>query len=189
MAQIFELHERLRSTNRPTPPRLMPSWKARRVWTDRRVTIYVVALALVLLLALVELARAGGPQYVAGISYFDSGLAGQPITWANGAVNYYTDQGRLSSVLAGPDADALVADAFSQWTSIPTAAVSATRAGQLAEDVSGTNVYRNSDGTITMPADILPSAIGTPVGVVYDVDGAVTSALLGQGAGDSSECF
>jgi hypothetical protein len=83
----------------------------------------------------------------------------------------------------------LVADAFSQWTSIPTVAVLATRAGQLAEDVSGANVYRNSDGTITMPADILPTATGTPVGIVYDVDGTVTDALLGQGAGDPSECF
>jgi hypothetical protein len=83
----------------------------------------------------------------------------------------------------------LVADAFSQWTSISTAAVTATRAGQLAEDVSGTNVYRNSDGTITMPADIMPLASGTPVGIVYDVDGTVTDALLGQGAGDASECF
>jgi hypothetical protein len=29
MAQIFEFHERLRSTNRPTAPRLTPSWKAK----------------------------------------------------------------------------------------------------------------------------------------------------------------
>ncbi len=143
---------------------------------------------LALLLSL-QPARAGGPRYIAGVSYFDQGTAGVPLSWAQGAINYYTDQGSLSATVSGPQADTLVADAFSQWTSIPTAAVSATRAGQLAEDVSGANVYRNSDNSITMPDDVLPTAVGTPVGIVYDVDGAVTSALLGQGAGDPSECF
>jgi hypothetical protein len=144
---------------------------------------------LALLLTFLQLAQAGGPRYIAGISYFNQGTAGTPLTWAQGAVNYYTDQGSLSPTVSGPQGDALVADAFSQWTSIATAAVTATRAGQLAEDVSGANVYRNPDGTLTMPADIMPTAIGTPVGIVYDVDGTVTDALLGQGAGDPSECF
>ncbi len=147
------------------------------------------ATVLVLLVALFQTAWAGGPRYIAGVSYFDQGTAGTPLTWAQGLVNYYTDQGNLSPTVSEPQADALVADAFSQWTSVSTAAVSATRAGQLAEDVSGENVYRNSDGSISMPADILPTATGTPVGIVYDVDGTVTDALLGQGAGDPSECF
>jgi hypothetical protein len=142
-----------------------------------------------IVLAMMQTAQAGGPRYIAGISYFNQGTAGTPLTWAQGAVNYYTDQGSLSPTVSGPQGDALVADAFSQWTSIPTVAVTATHAGQLAEDVNGTNVYRNSDGSITMPADIMPTATGTPVGVVYDVDGTVTDALLGQGAGDSSQCF
>jgi hypothetical protein len=62
-------------------------------------------------------------------------------------------------------------------------------AGQLAEDVNGSNVFVNGDGTIAMPADIMPTAIATPVGIVYDSDGSVTNALLGQGAGDSINCF
>jgi hypothetical protein len=143
----------------------------------------------VLLLAFIQCARAGGPRYIAGISYFNQGTAGVPLTWAQGAVNYYTDQGSLSPTVSGPQGDALVADAFSQWTSISTAAVTVTHAGLLAEDVSGANVYRNADGTITMPSDITPTATGTPVGIVYDADGTVTDALLGQGAGDASECF
>jgi IPT/TIG domain len=150
---------------------------------------FAVAAIFLAVLTLLQLARAGGPRYVAGVSYFNQGTAGTPLTWAQGAVNYYTDQGSLSPNVSGPQGDALVADAFSQWTSISTAAITVTHAGQLAEDVSGANVYRNSDGTITMPADIMPSATGTPVGVVYDVDGTVTDALLGQGAGDPSECF
>jgi hypothetical protein len=64
----------------------------RRSWKSYATAIYVAVLALVLLLA-VEFARAGGPQYVAGISYFDARLAGQPVTWAGGTVPYYTDQG------------------------------------------------------------------------------------------------
>jgi hypothetical protein len=132
-------------------------------------------------------ARAGGPKYVAGAG--NPATMGVPLTWAQGNINYYTDQGDLSPILPGPSADALVVDAFSQWTAIATAAVAATRAGQLAEDVSGANVFVNPDGTITMPTDILPSATGMPVGIVYDADGTVTDALLGEGAGGTSECF
>jgi len=142
-----------------------------------------------LILLLVRIAQAGGPKYVAGASYFNQGTMGMPLTWSDGTVTYYTDQGDLSSSFPGPSADALVADAFSQWTSISTAALAAVRGGQLAEDVSGANVYGNPDGTFTMPADILPSATGTPVGIVYDEDGSVTNAFLGQGAGDASECL
>ena len=146
-----------------------------------------VAGAILFLIALVEIARAGGPQYVAGVSYFDNGLAGKPVTWANGTITYYTDLGNLSPLLTGTDADAFVADAFSRWTSISTAAVSAARGGQLAEDVSGANVLFNADRTISMPIDIQPSATNRPVAIVYDADGAVTDALIGTGA--STDCF
>lgn len=141
-----------------------------------------------LLIMLVPAARAGGPRYVAGSTYFDSSVKGTPLTWAAGNVTYYTDQGDLSSILPGPAADAFVADAFTRWTSIATAALSATRAGQLAEDVSAANVTVTATG-ITSPTDILPSAISFPVAIVYDADGAVTNALLGQGAGDPNACF
>lgn len=159
-------------------------------WTPVRLNVASLLARVVLpLLALMQPAHAGGPRYVAGISYFNQGTAGLPLTWAQGAVNYYTDQGPLSATVSGPQGDVLVADAFSQWTSIVNVAFVATHAGQLAEDVNGSNVYRNSDGTLTMPADIMPTAVGTPVGIVYDADGTVTDAFLGQGAGDSSQCF
>jgi hypothetical protein len=131
---------------------------------------------------------AGGPHTIAGTSYFDPGVKGTALTWNQGAVSYYTDRGNLSPALPAASADAFVADAFARWTSISTAAVSATRAGQLAEDVNGANVTAGG-GTITLPADILPVAKNFPVAVVYDVDGAVTDALLGQGAGGASSCF
>jgi len=145
------------------------------------------AVAIVLLCAV--LARAGGPKYVAGSSYFDPSTMGQPITWSLGVVNYYTDQGDLSPILPNAAANLFVASAFTQWTSVSTAALTAVDAGQLAEDVNGANIAINSNGTVTAPADITPSATQSPVGVVYDFDGSVTDALLGAGAGDPSQCF
>lgn len=146
-----------------------------------------LAVAIVFLSAL--LSRAGGPKCVAGTSYFDSSMTGQPLVWPQGAIPYYVDQGDLSPILPNASANALVADAFSQWTSVPTAALAATSGGQLAEDVNGTNVIVNSDGTISIPTDIQSTATGTPIGVVYDYDGSVTDALIGSGAGSSSQCF
>jgi len=148
-----------------------------------------LAAAVAIVLVAAVMARAGGPKYAAGASYFNPPTMGQPIVWSLGRVNYYTDQGDLSPILANASANALVASAFSQWTAVSTAAVTATNAGQLAEDVNGTNITVDSDGTITAPADITPSATGTPVGIVYDYDGSVTDALLGQGAGAPSQCF
>ena len=149
---------------------------------------YALASGIALLIVLPQAVRAGGPRDVAGASYFDAASKGVPLTWAGGAISYYTDRGNLSPVLPGATADAFVADAFSRWTSIPTAAISAVRAGQLGEDVSGANVSA-SGGALMLPADILPSAVNLPVAIVYDADGAVTDALLGQGAGSASACF
>ncbi len=133
--------------------------------------------------------RAGGPDRVAGSAYFDPTVNGQSLTWPQGRIAYYVDQGNLSPVLPNSSVNSLVASAFSQWSSVPTAALSVTAAGSLAEDVSGANVTRNSDGTISMPPDIQPTATGTPLGIVYDYDGAVTNALLGAGAADPTQCF
>src|SRR5947209_17511988 len=156
--------------------------------TDAASTLGSFLLRLAATLALVSLvilpAHAGGPKYVAGTTYFNPTVAGEPITWAQGQITYYTDQGDLSSALPNSAANTFVANAFSQWTSVPTAALAATRAGQLAEDVNAANVIRNPDGTFTIPADIQPSATATPLGIVYDADGSVTSAFLAAGAGD-----
>ncbi len=145
------------------------------------------ALAIVVLFA--ALARAGGPAYVAGSSYFNASTMGQPLTWSLGQVNYYTDRGALSPILPNNSANVLVADAFAQWTSSSTAGLAVTGAGELAEDVNGSNIAVDSAGTVTSPADITPSATQTPVGIVYDFDGTVTDGLLGAGAGATSQCF
>jgi hypothetical protein len=148
-----------------------------------------LALTAAMILFFAMTTRAGGPKCVAGATYFDSTTAGQPLAWPQGAITYYTDRGDLSSYLPNASANALVATAFSQWTAVPTAAVTATRGGQLAEDVNGANVIVNRDGTISMPFDVQPTATATPVGIVYDYDGSVTDALMGTGAGDSIQCF
>jgi hypothetical protein len=109
------------------------------------------------LMLLSAIAHAGGPEYVAGASYFDPIVKGLPLTWAHGTITYYTDQGDLSPILLGPAADSSVANAFGSWTTIPTAAVSAIQAGHLAEDVSSANVV-STNGTLSMPVDILPDA-------------------------------
>ncbi len=145
------------------------------------------AATIVLCCALVM--RAGGPKCVAGRTYFDPGTTGQPLTWPQGLLTYFTDQGDLSPVLPNASANNFVADAFNQWESVSTAALNISSGGPLAEDVSGTNVTVNSDGTISMPADIQSTATTTPIAVVFDADGAVTDALLGAGASDPSQCF
>ena len=145
--------------------------------------------ALTLLIALVPAARAGGPKFVAGPSYFDPASKGVPITWLSTPITYYTDQGSLSPILSNSAADAYVADALSRWAAVQTAALALNQAGHLAEDVNGTNVTRDALGNISMPVDIQPTAMSKPIAVVYDADGAVTDALLGTGAGSSAMCF
>ncbi len=157
-------------------------------FTARLFLLRLAGAAAIVLCCAVTL-RAGGPRYVAGTSVFDPSVTGQAVVWPQGAIVYYTDQGDLSPILPNISANEFVASAFAVWTSVPTAALMANAAGQLAENVSGANVTVNGDGTITMPADVQSTATGTPIGIVYDADGTVTDALLGAGAGGSGQCF
>ena len=140
------------------------------------------------LIASAVASRAGGPAFVAGSGY-NAGVEGQPLVWANGSVQYFTDQGNLSPILTGAQADTMIATAFTTWTSLTGVALTVSQAGHLAEDVNGSNIETNGEGVVTAPADIAPSATSTPVGIVYDYDGTVTDAILGEGAGDLADCF
>jgi len=95
----------------------------------------------------------GGVLYVAGVSGFDPNAEGKPITWTNGNIVYFTDQGDAGPMLPQATANAFVADAVSRWTSVSTQALVASRGGALAEDVNGTNVINTEDG-ISLPLDI-----------------------------------
>ncbi len=142
---------------------------------------------LTLLVLLEGFAHAGGPEFVAGASYFDPVAIGRPLTWPAEYISYFTDQGDLSPNLLGANADAFVANAFGMWNAIPTSAIMMLQSGHLAEDVSGVN-FTLINGVITGPSDIAPNASSTAVGVVYDEDGSVTDALLGSGASSSAYC-
>jgi hypothetical protein len=146
----------------------------------------IVTLAFLICSAVVS--RAGGPAFVAGSGY-NAGVEGQPLLWANGSVQYFTNPAALSPILTEAQADAFVATAFGTWTSISGIALTATQGGHLAEDVNGSNIQTNGNGVVSAPADITPSATGTPVGIVYDYDGTVTDAILGVGAGALADCF
>src|ERR1700757_59101 len=116
--------------------------KTRMAFTPRSFFLrlaWAVAMLLCFVAIFVPMLHAGGPKNVAGTSFFDPTATGQPLVWPLGQITYYTDQGDLSAYLPNASANHLVAAAFSQWASVPTAALSATRAGPLAEDVSGTN--------------------------------------------------
>ncbi|HEX3663567.1 MAG TPA: IPT/TIG domain-containing protein [Acidobacteriaceae bacterium] len=145
------------------------------------------ALLALLLLIPVQAAQAGGPRWVAGSSYFDSAVKGNPIVWANGQVSYFTDQGALSTQVSQAQANTMVATAASVWSSVPTSAVLIQSGGSLAEDVNGTNVTVGSGG-VTLPVDIQSSATNKPVAVVYDQDGSVINALYGSGASSPLSC-
>ena len=135
-----------------------------------------------------KVALAGGPRWVAGSTYFDSSLKGKPVVWKDGQIRYYTDQCNLSPTVTQTQANAMVAASAAIWSSVPTAAVSILAGGSLAEDVNGTNVVLTTT-TLTMPADIDISATDKPLAVVYDSDGAVIDALMGEGASNPNACI
>jgi hypothetical protein len=55
---------------------------------SHRASLHSLTLAL---LALSTTAHAGGPKSVAGTTFFNLAVLGQPIHWAGGQVNYYVD--------------------------------------------------------------------------------------------------
>jgi len=144
--------------------------------------------ALALLVLAPMAAMAGGPKYVAGANYFDPGVVGQPVRWANGQVNYYVDQGPLNGSVTHDQAAAMVDAAASLWSAIPTAGVTLTDKGTLNEDVSGLNTIASAQGQFAQPTDLSPSATNYPLAIVFDSDGAVIDTLYGAGSSDPTSC-
>jgi len=140
-------------------------------------------------LALVSssLLYAGGPRLVAGSTYFDPAVMGQPIHWPNGQVSYYVDQGPLSATVSNAQAVAMVDAAAALWSAVPTARLALADKGTLKEDVNGLNAVA-SNGTLVQPTDVAASATGYPLAVVFDSDGSVIDALLGAAASDPLSC-
>jgi hypothetical protein len=145
-------------------------------------------------------AVAGGPKFVAGASFFNPAVVGQPLHWANGQLNYYVDQGPLNASVTNQQARAMVDAAAALWNAIPTAGVTLTDKGTLNEDVSGANIAVSGTnftvtnqqldqlGVITAPADVTPSATGYPLGIIFDADGLVIDAIFGKGVSSQNSC-
>ena len=156
------------------------SWR----WNGRRKHAGLVVMCL---LACGATLFAGGPKYVAGGSFFDPAVVGQPIHWAGGVVRYFVDQGPLNGSVSNTQATAMVDAAAALWSVVPTAGVSLENAGSLAEDVSGGNIEAE-DGVMVAPMDVIASAAGFPVGVIFDADGSVIDTVFGKGASDATSC-
>jgi hypothetical protein len=145
-------------------------------------------------------AIAGGPKHVAGVSYFNPGVVGQPLHWASGQLNYYVDQGPLNASVTNAQATAMVDAAAALWSAIPTAGVTLTDMGALNEDVNGANILLSGTnftitneqtsqlGALIEPADVTPSATSYPVGILFDADGTIINALYGSGASSPTSC-
>ena len=131
---------------------------------------------------------AGGPKYIAGTTYFNAAVLGVPLHWAGGQVNYYVDQGPLSSTVTNTQATAMVDAAAALWSAVPTAGVTLTDMGPLNEDVNGADIEANSSGQIIAPADITPAATNYPIAVIYDVDGSVINAIFGATTSQPDAC-
>ncbi len=132
-------------------------------------------------------AWAGGPRYIAGVSYFDPAVMGEPVHWAGGQVRYYVDRGPLNAAVNHAQATAMVDAAAALWSAVTTAGVLMTDAGTLNEDVSGANAVAGN-GTFAAPSDVTPSATGYPLAIVFDADGSVIDGLFGAGASDPTSC-
>lgn len=132
-------------------------------------------------------AQAAGPRYVAGTTYFNPAVTGQPVLWANGQLRYYTDLGSLSASVTQSQANAMIAAAAAVWNAVPTAAVNIVSGGSLSEDVNGSNVS-STGGVLTLPADIQSGDTAKPIAIVYDADGSVINAFFGSGASSAAIC-
>ena len=165
-----------------------------------RAAIVLCRILTLSLLIIAPAAFAGGPRYVAGVTYFNSTVLGQPIHWSGGQLNYYVDQGPLSSTVTNQQAVSMVDAAAALWSAVPTAGVTLTDMGPLNEDVSGANIVASGANftvaneqtdqllQIAQPADVTPTATQYPVGVIFDADGSVINALFGSGASDPTSC-
>ncbi len=147
----------------------------------------IKTLAFIALMAfLAAQAFAGGPRWVTGTSYFNR--PGIPVAWAGGQVRYYTDQGPLSATVDNAAANALVAAAAAPWNGVVYATANISQGGTLAEDVSGSNTSAGPNGVV-FPADVQSTNVGVPLAILYDADGSLTDAMLGQGASDPADCW
>jgi len=126
-----------------------------------------------------SVACAANPRFISA--------GGGPRHWDYGTVTYATTPNDLSSAISHSSADSIVAAAAAIWSAVPTADIALVQSGALAEVVDGSNFFLTDTG-FTMPADVASGGTGPQVAVLFDSDGAVTDAMLGEGASAPSNC-
>ncbi len=132
---------------------------------------YLVSVVMVLL-GLCGTALAGGPLYVGG----PADAPGLPFKWNNTrTIGYRTDLSGLGT-LSKAQADQFTADNFAVWQSVPSAVLTISRTGDLAEDVTGANILSLFNDA--------QSDVRTNSAIMYDTDGSAVDALFGTGASD-----
>ncbi|UHQ20742.1 hypothetical protein LVB87_06255 [Lysobacter sp. KIS68-7] len=110
-------------------------------------------------------AQAGGPLYIDKATL-------QPVAWPNAVpVRVFTDLGELGN-FDNATADALVAEAFAQWTGVDTSAFESTIAGDVGDlgltDIGSHNV-----------AGVVGTDNGGGIHVIYDDDGLILRNFFG----------
>lgn len=115
---------------------------------------------------------AGGPLAIGGPSF---GIEGQAFVWDNSKpIQYRTDGGPLG-IITNASANSLVAQAFQQWTQVPTATLSVSRIGNILGVVGGdVNTLAELDAVIGS------CNAGTQSPIVYDNDGSLLQQLTGD---------
>lgn len=115
---------------------------------------------------------AGGPIAIGGPS---SGIEGQAFVWDNSKpIQYRTDGGPLGSI-TNASANTLVAQAFQQWTQVPTATLSVTRMGTILGVADGdVNTLAELDAVIGS------CTAGTQTPIIYDNNGSLLQQLTGD---------
>jgi len=135
---------------------------------------------------------AGDPKDVAGTSFFDPAVIGQPVRWRDGVVKYFVDQGALNSQVDNLHAIEMVDAAASLWTKVSTAGVVLTNSGPLPEDVVSSNVVPGphlfGNPTFARPYSAAPSSSSFPAAVIFDEDGGIIDSLFGAGSADPASC-
>jgi hypothetical protein len=127
---------------------------------------------MIAVLAIVPLASAGGPLLVGSPKF---GVDGQPFVWDNTqTISYRTDSGALGS-MSNATANTHVQKAFTTWSQVPTASISAQRIGTLLGVANG-HVATIAD----FDAVYGSCNNGEQSAMIYDTDGSIFKQLIGD---------
>lgn len=102
--------------------------------------------------------------------------SGRVVAW-HSTITYHIDQGPLGA-LNNAEASALVQELFQRWQAVPSASLKIQMSGAMPLDVTAENYtgYRNAVTDSYHP-------------IIFDTDGSITDAILGQGASDFTAGF